>query len=492
MTVYHNLSGTTNSSFRIGKGGITIFQGSSQPTGVAGDYWLNTNGEMKYHTGSVWASSGGSGGATRLYKSGAYTAVAGDEIWADSAIAAFTITLPATPSDKDYVYVYDCGNNASANNIIVARNGSTIDGAATDFTLDISTSALGFIYNGTTWELTISIAGAQGIQGIQGLTGDGFTGGSYASGTGIVTFTSNDGLGFVTSDLRGADGADGDGFTGGSYDGGTGIVTFTSDDALGFATDDLRGADGTGWTGGSYDGGTGIVTFTSTDALGFATGDLRGADGADGSNLDWTADQGASNILDTNIVGCSDTFSTDYIIEKTAAFGVHIDGVILKDDQVKTTSILELAADSGVSVDGLNIKDNGLNLSEFSLSNGETSGLRGHLTAAVALVSGDICYVNSSGKMAKADASAASTSRAIGMALETISADANGNFLLLGMMMNTSWSWTAGGAIFLSETTGALTQTAPTTAASITQVMGVATGTTKIWFSPSLDIVEHT
>jgi hypothetical protein len=42
----------------------------------------------------------------------------------------------------------------------------------------------------------------------------------------------------------GADGADGLGFTGGSYDAGTGVVTFTSDDGLGFATGDLRGADG--------------------------------------------------------------------------------------------------------------------------------------------------------------------------------------------------------------------------------------------------------
>jgi hypothetical protein len=43
----------------------------------------------------------------------------------------------------------------------------------------------------------------------------------------------------------GAPGTDGDGFTGGSYDGGTGIVTFTSNDGLGFSTGDLRGADGT-------------------------------------------------------------------------------------------------------------------------------------------------------------------------------------------------------------------------------------------------------
>ena len=87
----------------------------------------------------------------------------------------------------------------------------------------------------------------------------------------------------------GADGADGLGFTGGSYDSGTGIITFTSDDGLGFATGDLRGdaglpgadgaagADGLGFTGGSYDSATGTVTFTSDDGLGFATGDLRPA-----------------------------------------------------------------------------------------------------------------------------------------------------------------------------------------------------------------------
>jgi len=40
----------------------------------------------------------------------------------------------------------------------------------------------------------------------------------------------------------GADGADGLGWTGGSYDAGTGVVTFTSDDGLGFSTGDLRGS----------------------------------------------------------------------------------------------------------------------------------------------------------------------------------------------------------------------------------------------------------
>ena len=83
----------------------------------------------------------------------------------------------------------------------------------------------------------VSLAGV----GVPGDTGPGFTGGSYNAADGTVTFTSNDGLGFSTGDLRGTDGQ---GFTGGSYDVSTGVVTFTSDDGLGFSTGDLRGADG--------------------------------------------------------------------------------------------------------------------------------------------------------------------------------------------------------------------------------------------------------
>ena len=65
---------------------------------------------------------------------------------------------------------------------------------------------------------------------------------------------------------------------GGSYNADTGIVTFTSDDSIGFTTEDLRGSNGSGFTGGSYNADTGVVTFTSDDGLAFTTGDLRGSD----------------------------------------------------------------------------------------------------------------------------------------------------------------------------------------------------------------------
>mgnify|MGYP003969885863 CR=1 FL=1 len=137
-----------------------------------------------------------------------------------------------------------------------------------------------------------------GDPGEDGEDGKGWTSGNYNPSNGVVTFLSDDGLGFTTDDLRGDDGDDGDnglngpGWTGGSYSDITGVITFTSDDGLGFATDDVRGTNGTngthgingkGWTSGAYDDTTGIATFTSDDGLEFATTDLRGTNGTNGT-----------------------------------------------------------------------------------------------------------------------------------------------------------------------------------------------------------------
>ena len=56
--------------------------------------------------------------------------------------------------------------------------------------------------------------GPRGPDGATGATGKGWTGASYSPGTGKVTFQSNDGLGFVTGDLRGATGSGATGASG--------------------------------------------------------------------------------------------------------------------------------------------------------------------------------------------------------------------------------------------------------------------------------------
>jgi hypothetical protein len=138
--------------------------------------------------------------------------------------------------------------------------------------------------------------GDKGDGGDNGTNGKGWTGATYSSTTGTVSFASSDGAPFVfdTGDLRGGVGATGKGWTDASYNATSGILTFNSGDGLGFTTGNLKGTNGTngtngkGWTSGSYAAATGIVSFASNDAgYAFTTGDLRGGVGTNGKG--WTS-----------------------------------------------------------------------------------------------------------------------------------------------------------------------------------------------------------
>ena len=116
-----------------------------------------------------------------------------------------------------------------------------------------STTADVWIWDGEKW-LEFPVKGVKGDPGEKG-----------ADGTNGI-----DG----TNGTNGTDGADGEGFTGGSYDAGTGVVTFTSDDGLGFSTGDLRGADG---APGSADMPPYSYDFTpDTLVLRNGSGDIKG------------------------------------------------------------------------------------------------------------------------------------------------------------------------------------------------------------------------
>jgi len=137
------------------------------------------------------------------------------------------------------------------------------------------------VTDGTTKRATVDMlptntgpAGEDGADGADGDDGTGWTGGGYTSNTGVVAFTSNDtGFAFATGDLRGADGSNGSngdvgdvGATGAgwlatsAYVPATGIVNFTSADGLEFSTGDLRGADGD-------DGSDAEVTSTNVNGV---------------------------------------------------------------------------------------------------------------------------------------------------------------------------------------------------------------------------------
>jgi hypothetical protein len=79
-------------------------------------------------------------------KTTGFTAVSGNGYFCDTTSAAFTVTLPATPSAGDIVAIADYNGTAETNNITVGRNSSNINGDAADFTISKNYAAVSFVY----------------------------------------------------------------------------------------------------------------------------------------------------------------------------------------------------------------------------------------------------------------------------------------------------------------------------------------------------------
>ena len=153
----------------------------------------------------------GIGGTTFTKKTANYTAVDKDGIIADTTAGAFTVTLPASPTVGMQVQIAD-GADWGTNNLTVARNGSTIEGAAEDLTLDISGAMVTLIYAGSTWEVFTQVGAGTGtpvtLDGTQTLTNKTLadpilTLGGTSGGAGQVLVSQGEGLAPVWGDAGG-------------------------------------------------------------------------------------------------------------------------------------------------------------------------------------------------------------------------------------------------------------------------------------------------
>ena len=81
-----------------------------------------------------------------------YTAVAGDEIFANVTTAVVQILLPASPVQGDQVTIMDGSTTGGflTNNCTISRNGNPINGLASDVVLAINDQALTLIYSNAT------------------------------------------------------------------------------------------------------------------------------------------------------------------------------------------------------------------------------------------------------------------------------------------------------------------------------------------------------
>ena len=99
-------------------------------------------------TGASQSGFGRSGSVNwqTTIKTGDFTSVSGEGYFVDTGSGEIDVTLPSSPAAGDIVAVSDYAKNFGTNNCIMLRNGSNIQGAASNLTLDAEGLAMTFVY----------------------------------------------------------------------------------------------------------------------------------------------------------------------------------------------------------------------------------------------------------------------------------------------------------------------------------------------------------
>lgn len=116
----------------------------------ASDTWLLTRG-----AGTQIAAGAANvmGQISKFYSAGPQTAAAFEVIVADTSGGVFTVNLPVTPTQGDFVS-FEVGSDFTVNALTIGRNGETIMGVAADFVVG-SNHAVAFRYDGADWRFSI-------------------------------------------------------------------------------------------------------------------------------------------------------------------------------------------------------------------------------------------------------------------------------------------------------------------------------------------------
>jgi len=118
------------------------------PTAVAAgnDYILKST------TAGVlsWAEASGGGTSWQALKTSGFTAAAGEGYICNTTSAAFTATLPASPSIGDEVTLVDYAGTFDTNNLTVGRNSKPIMGVAENLTVATERAAFTLVFSDDT------------------------------------------------------------------------------------------------------------------------------------------------------------------------------------------------------------------------------------------------------------------------------------------------------------------------------------------------------
>ena len=166
------------------------------------------------------------------------------------------------------------------------------------------------------------------------------------------------------------------------------------------------------------------------------------------------------------------------------------------DDGTDTLEIGKGSAHGTTPVIKIDSSTNCQVMHNSAVADGEYSGDLAMFTAGEDLTAGEVVYLKSDGKLWKAVATAAATSRCVAMCVASVSADAMGPFLLKGFArFNSEFpTWTVGGVLYTPEaetsSKNVPEQTAPDTDGDFVQVIGYAVSADAVYFSPDSTVIE--
>lgn len=155
----------------------------------------------------------------------------------------------------------------------------------------------------------------------------------------------------------------------------------------------------------------------------------------------------------------------------------------LTSPTIQTAPIFAAGTNIKFTVPSSDVTGTGITTNEFN---------SGYSSTAI----GDLVYLDTSStwQKADADASVATYSSLLGIALSVTASGAAATVLLQGFVYAATPfpTFTIGAPIYMSATAGAVTNTAPTTTDSATRVIGYGVHADKMWFNPSNDWITHT